>query len=448
MAQPILRRTLLRHVALTAIAAVLLSALVTLGLWRLAEQQARRTAEHVARQIAAAVLVPLADHDFARPGGVDRAELLDQLAPFLDSGMVERVKVFTVDGDRATIAFSDETRVEGLTSHVDPAIVTHLDPGQAVVHAVPDDDEHRYETGLAGTRMEVFFGFRDAGGNDTRLELYVPVDVAGMTAHSTAVLLPLVLAGIVAVTVIMMPFSVAVARRREQDQTEQRAIREYGLAAAELARRDLAQRLHDGVIPDLAGVRLLLERVQAGAGVRERDMIDRAHGLLTADVRALRDLLAELLPPEPTDLAAALTDLADRIRRAEPSATMPAVDVSVTGDLDPRSVMLVHRAAGELLRNAFRHANASTIRVTIGVTPTAVTLSVADDGVGFDLRRARRPGHIGLRLVERVAADHDATVTVTSRRGAGTTVTMAVPQPSAGGVKPRRRWGSHGSPRP
>ena len=104
------------------------------------------------------------------------------------------------------------------------------------VQSVPDDAGHRYEMSLAGSRLEAFLGFRDAGCDDMRLELYLLVDVAGTARPAGLVLLPLVLSGLLLLTVATVPVSLALARRMERDHAEQRAVREYGLAAADRAR--------------------------------------------------------------------------------------------------------------------------------------------------------------------------------------------------------------------
>src|ERR1700754_4597235 len=232
-------RTVARHLAVAAAVGVVVVALVTIGVWRYAAQDAHATAERVSRQVASAVLVPIAAHDYADPSRLDRAALSGYLAPFLRSGMVQRVKVFTVRDGAATVVYSDEPRTEGRVEGIHPA----LRAGDVRVQAVPDNAAHHYENSLAGSRMEVFFGFRDAGGADAGLELYVPVDVAGTTEHGVVVLLPVVLGGFVVVALLLLPVSFALARRVERDHEERRAMVRSGRAAAESARQDVARRL-------------------------------------------------------------------------------------------------------------------------------------------------------------------------------------------------------------
>ncbi|MCU1626717.1 MAG: hypothetical protein JWP64_1666 [Pseudonocardia sp.] len=440
VAGPLLRRTLVRHVLLTAVVAVVVSGLLGVGVWRFAEDDAHRTAERVARQLASAVLVPLSERDYERPGGFSRDELVADLAPFLGSGMVERVKVFTVSGDVARIVFSDEQRVEGRSGRLDPDLAARLDRGEVVVQQVPDDPEHAYERSLPGERFEVYFGFRDAGGNDTRLEVYVPVDVGATTRHAVTVLVPLVMAGLVLLALATVPLSISLARRMERDRAEQRAVRNYGLAAAERARRDLAQRLHDGVIPDLAGASLLMEAFRA-EGRRSGDeipweLLDHAHEVVADDVRRLRALLSELVGPGPIadDLAGALQDLVAQLRSgpgrvAEEREPRVSIEVGGVDGLPEGTAVLLHRVAGELLRNAFRHAEAENVRVRVAGGPgETVELSVTDDGVGLDPGRRRRPGHIGLLLVEQVVGDGGGRTVLEGAPGAGTTVTVVLPR--------------------
>jgi signal transduction histidine kinase len=375
-------RVLARHLLLTAIALVLVGALVTLGAWRYAKADAARQAHGSASKIAAAVLT----------GPVAPAAVLADLRPYLTAGLVQRVKVFRVSGDRATIVASDEPRVVGLTSTV-PMLV---------VQAAPHNAAHRYELALPGSRMEVFFDFHDPSGNDMRLELYVPVDVAGTTGHATEVLLPVVLLGLLVLAAATVPLSLMMARRFAD-------VSRYGLAAADLTRRDLARRLHDGVIPSLAGSGLLLETGQP-------ELVARAHGLIAGEVRSLRTLLTELVPDEPIS-AVALHRLVSEISTV--AAEPPPRVVIVVDAVRTSAAVPMHRIAGELLRNALRHAGASVVTVRA----SGVRLVVADDGCGFSPGAARSPGHVGLRLVEHTVRASGGHLRIDSS-AAGTTVTV------------------------
>ncbi|MEJ8281648.1 sensor histidine kinase [Pseudonocardia spirodelae] len=418
----LLTRTLLRHAAGTAAGVVLVCALVAAGVWWLAHEEAERRAEEVSRRVAAAVVVGLSHRDLAAAGPRERARVLDDVEPFRATGMVGRVKVWLVRDDRARVVFSDEPRVEGLTRPFDPALGARLAGGSAVVLPVPDavdatDAEHRHERG-AGLR-EVFLGFTDAAGRPALLEVYVPVDVEGATARAVGLLLPPAVAGMLAVAAAVLPLSVALARRRERERAERRDAAHYGLAAGELARRDLARRLHDDVLPGLASAGLMLDLAPA-----RPELLPRARAGVGDGVVRIRSVLDDLHPDDvgAAGLPAALAALA--------AEGTPPATVSVSGDpaaaLGDDAAALLHRAAGELLRNARAHAAATRVSVALdaGARPRLV---VADDGTGFDPDRGPAPGHIGLLLVRRAVTEAGGTLTVRSTPGAGSTVTVELP---------------------
>ena len=58
-----------------------------------------------------------------------------------------------------------------------------------------------------------------------------------------------------------------------------------------------------------------------------------------------------------------------------------------------------------------------------------VTLSIRDDGRGFDVSESAGPGH-GLRNIRKRAQEHGIDVTIDSAPSAGTTVTLRFAEPS------------------
>jgi signal transduction histidine kinase len=115
------------------------------------------------------------------------------------------------------------------------------------------------------------------------------------------------------------------------------------------------------------------------------------------------------------------------------------VPVTVTDARPPGAPVLsagsereLWRVAEEALSNALRHAEASSVTVTIGVEDDGAgrhhtVLSVADDGVGFDPAArsiaSRRLGLVSMR--ERVEV-LGGTFKIASAPGQGTTVRASV----------------------
>jgi signal transduction histidine kinase len=57
----------------------------------------------------------------------------------------------------------------------------------------------------------------------------------------------------------------------------------------------------------------------------------------------------------------------------------------------------IYRIVQEALNNVARHAQASTVQITLQCTPNEIALNVQDDGVGFDPERVRGLGLLGIK---------------------------------------------------
>ena len=100
------------------------------------------------------------------------------------------------------------------------------------------------------------------------------------------------------------------------------------------------------------------------------------------------------------------------------------VDPDVT--LDEEAMAVVYRVAREALQNVTKHARADHVTVSLAGEDGRTALTVRDDGDGFDPGTVRE-GHVGLRLLRDLAAEHGADLVIDSVRGVGSTVRLVVP---------------------
>lgn len=194
------------------------------------------------------------------------------------------------------------------------------------------------------------------------------------------------------------------------------------MRADERHSRALAEELHDGPLQDLLAVRLDLDEV------RERctdPRLDAAYRAVQNTVTRLRGTVTALHPQVLTELGltAALRELiSDYEQRGNFVIEADLEDVD-----RPRSQSLLYRAARELLANVYKHAGARTVQVGLTREVDTITLSVVDDGRGFDpaiVRRRVTQGHIGLAsLMVRIDA-MGGSMNLTSTPGGGTRVSV------------------------
>ncbi|HXF99718.1 MAG TPA: ATP-binding protein, partial [Bacteroidota bacterium] len=76
----------------------------------------------------------------------------------------------------------------------------------------------------------------------------------------------------------------------------------------------------------------------------------------------------------------------------------------------------------EAINNILRHAHAAKVTLTIRKEGRSLVMTIVDDGKGFDLERVREGN--GLTNMRKRAESLNGELTISSRPGSGTTVTL------------------------
>ena len=97
------------------------------------------------------------------------------------------------------------------------------------------------------------------------------------------------------------------------------------------------------------------------------------------------------------------------------------------GTVSPDVALCLYRATQEGLANVAQHAAARHVRVTLGREGQVVTLTIWDDGRGFDPVDARRRQGLGLISLDERARLIGARLTVDSGATRGTELRIVVP---------------------
>jgi signal transduction histidine kinase len=212
------------------------------------------------------------------------------------------------------------------------------------------------------------------------------------------------------------------------DRARMRSLAEEVVAVGDRERAALARELHDSTAQRLAA--LLLQISAVAREVKDPELANTLAGLrnateaLTEEVR----LLASSVHPRVLDdlgIVPAVRKLARDTTRAS------SIEVKVTApenlELPHAIASVLYRVAQESVRNAAKYAFARSIRIGLQRGEAAVTIEIADDGVGFDVPDAmrRRPGMGLFTMRERVSLV-DGTFEIQSD-SRGTTVAATVP---------------------
>jgi len=249
-------------------------------------------------------------------------------------------------------------------------------------------------------------------------------------------------AGLGAVCTIIFAISlmwIRTLRRRVEQRTRElqaamaRLQKETETSATLVERDRLAGEIHDSLEQGLNGIMMQLDGVDSKLNEDSggaRHYLEMARNMVRfsrAEVRhSLWNLESELLAKG--DLGAALTEIA----RQMSASNRVQVAIQVLGapvPLPPATEHHLLRICQEALNNAFKHAEAKNIRITLNYSDKSVQLSVADDGRGFapNAVLTSTTGHFGLRNLRSRARKIKGRLEVISQPSQGTRVEVSVP---------------------
>ncbi len=168
-------------------------------------------------------------------------------------------------------------------------------------------------------------------------------------------------------------------------------------AAQEAERKRIARELHDGTGQTLTGLALGLR------GLTQRDSSNSEHilphlssmqSMATEALGELRILINDLRPPQLDDmgLAVALRWMAERFNERGNLE----VRFEICGDVVPLPSEVettLFRIAQEALTNTFKHAQAQHVHLILDYR-SGLTVTIQDDGIGFDVDTALEPGSL------------------------------------------------------
>ena len=210
--------------------------------------------------------------------------------------------------------------------------------------------------------------------------------------------------------------------------------------------------MHDGAIQQLLGASYRLHSLQGGSVETAETQAGMAgqletvrHEILTV-IGELRGLIGELRPPVLDELGLSAAVEAHAARLGGEGMPEMEMDLDPIGTEEvPEAVAIsLFRIAQEALRNALKHAGARHIWLSLHSRGGTITLSVRDDGCGFDvpaqLSALARADHFGFVGIGERAESVGGRLSIQS--GAGCTeIRVSVPLHERQGIEIGNREG-------
>lgn len=200
-------------------------------------------------------------------------------------------------------------------------------------------------------------------------------------------------------------------------------------------RERIAAELHDGVGQTLSYMGLQVDQVMQLDGIAQHPQGEpQLEGVRRAVEQATRELRAAInhLRSRQTPRKALYDLLKDIVKTFTTEHQAPVHLVKDNGAplfLSADKNEQIARIVQEAISNAARHAQPQRIDVVLAKQGNTISITVADDGRGFDPANVRQDvgQHFGLNIMQARAARIDGQVTVESAPGQGTRVTLTFP---------------------
>ena len=209
------------------------------------------------------------------------------------------------------------------------------------------------------------------------------------------------------------------------------ALLSHQFGNSEEERRRVALQIHDTLGQNLLALRLDVVALHQQTAARQTRLHHRAAAALANlddTIGAIRQLIADLRPFQlELGLQAALEWECNKFQRSSGIAcTVTGVDTLRDLAIDDAQTLTLYRVLQECLNNIMRHANASMVAITLGVTHEKLTMRVADNGGGIDPVHPSGPA-FGLMGMRKRLGDAGGTFALTRVTPHGTAVTVTIP---------------------
>lgn len=249
----------------------------------------------------------------------------------------------------------------------------------------------------------------------------------------------------------------AIFRDLTESQRAERALLEsnrqlHELSAAlenvrEEERLRISREIHDELGQLLTGIRMEISWLGSRVAGKDKDLagkLDSVKGQIDQTIAAVRRISSELRPLVLDDLgfAAAASWYVDQV--AERTGLSIALTLA-EAELPQGSPIAtaLFRVLQESLTNVTRHAQAAHVQIDLRLTDGQWTLTIQDDGCGFQLEEQSRSGIGLIGMRERVQILRGRLSIVTTP-GFGTRIDVSVPSGEMAGVPNAKNRGAAG----
>ena len=194
-------------------------------------------------------------------------------------------------------------------------------------------------------------------------------------------------------------------------------------------KKRVARELHDGILGRMFGVRMNLDGLNEFPD--ENAVHQRTNYL--SELKNIEQDIREIshdLNREKSELINNFVSIVDQLfeeqKKTYTSKFISNIDSSIKWELISNAVKInVFRMLQESLQNTNKYASAITVKVDLNQLDNHLIMKISDDGVGFNVKNAKKG--IGLQNILFRTNECGGVVTIESKKGEGTIITITLP---------------------
>jgi len=220
---------------------------------------------------------------------------------------------------------------------------------------------------------------------------------------------------------------------REYDQRKILSKRLIDLLEKE--RRQIAMELHDHIGQNLTSCKIDLEIIHDRLEDSKSELRPQVKAIQEKAVQIMKDIksISHGLRPTMIDALGIVSSFKNLFSEIKQQTGMEIrfFNRGIPKRFEEEKELAIYRITQESLTNVIRHARAKNVFVNLVKKDDNLSLSVEDDGVGFNLDKAMKTtkgkGPLGLLIMKERAIQLDGEFTIESQPGKGTHVLVEIP---------------------
>lgn len=221
--------------------------------------------------------------------------------------------------------------------------------------------------------------------------------------------------------------------RFEEKMRQQSIISRKIIENQENEQNRIAKDIHDGIGQMLTGLKYSLESIDLADPAKAEEKVENLKKLASDILRGVRTATFNLTPPELTDygIISALQKLTTELAHLTGKEIVFFNKTDFNRRLDSLKEINLYRITQEAINNAIKYANSTHIIVTVSHSPNLLSISIDDNGKGFDVDRVKNQvngdGGMGMTFMKERTKYINGRLFITSSPNEGTRLTLNIP---------------------